>query len=102
MYVCLNVFTPCPGLLYNTSPYKEIDVSSCPKFTAPLVDRSVIAGYSTAISCAVRGNPKVSELYFLQVCVSDVVFWAFDWSSFTTQGIYPSALNYLSFYIFKI
>uniref|UniRef100_A0AAX7TGI3 Myosin binding protein C, fast type a n=1 Tax=Astatotilapia calliptera TaxID=8154 RepID=A0AAX7TGI3_ASTCA len=46
------------GLLYNTSPYKEIDVSSCPKFTAPLVDRSVIAGYSTAISCAVRGNPK--------------------------------------------
>lgn len=100
--VCLNVFTPCPGLLYNPSPYKEIDVSSCPKFTAPLVDRSVIAGYSAAISCAVRGNPKVSELYFLQVCVSDVVFWAFDWSSFTTQGIYPSALNYLSFYIFKI
>uniref|UniRef100_A0A669DHN5 Myosin binding protein Ca n=1 Tax=Oreochromis niloticus TaxID=8128 RepID=A0A669DHN5_ORENI len=57
--VCvLNVFTPCPGLLYNPSPYKEMDVSSCPKFTAPLVDRSVIAGYSAAISCAVRGNPK--------------------------------------------
>uniref|UniRef100_A0AAZ1X6R6 Myosin binding protein C, fast type a n=1 Tax=Oreochromis aureus TaxID=47969 RepID=A0AAZ1X6R6_OREAU len=46
------------GLLYNPSPYKEMDVSSCPKFTAPLVDRSVIAGYSAAISCAVRGNPK--------------------------------------------
>lgn len=79
-----------------------MDVSSCPKFTAPLVDRSVIAGYSAAISCAVRGNPKVSELFFLQVCVSDVVFWAFNWSSFTTQGIYPSALNYLSFYIFNM
>lgn len=79
-----------------------MDVSSCPKFTAPLVDRSVIAGYSAAISCAVRGNPKVSELYFLQVCVSDVIFGAFDWSSFTTQCIYPSALNYLSSYIFKV
>uniref|UniRef100_A0A3Q0T5N9 Myosin binding protein C, fast type a n=1 Tax=Amphilophus citrinellus TaxID=61819 RepID=A0A3Q0T5N9_AMPCI len=46
------------GLLYKPPPYKEKDMSSCPKFTAPLVDRSVIAGYSAAISCAVRGNPK--------------------------------------------
>uniref|UniRef100_A0A8C7XBK9 Myosin-binding protein C, fast-type n=1 Tax=Oryzias sinensis TaxID=183150 RepID=A0A8C7XBK9_9TELE len=34
------------------------DMSSSPKFTAPLLDRSVIAGYTVAISCAVRGNPK--------------------------------------------
>ncbi|XP_041826365.1 myosin binding protein Ca isoform X2 [Melanotaenia boesemani] len=46
------------GLIHNRSPYKEKDMSSSPKFTAPLVDRSVIAGYTTAISCAVRGNPK--------------------------------------------
>lgn len=46
------------GLLYNPPPYEEKDMSSCPKFTAPLVDRSVIAGYSAAISCAVRGNPR--------------------------------------------
>lgn len=41
-------------------PYKEKDMCSSPKFITPLVDRSVIAGYSAAISCAVRGHPKVS------------------------------------------
>uniref|UniRef100_A0A674PAK0 Myosin-binding protein C, fast-type n=1 Tax=Takifugu rubripes TaxID=31033 RepID=A0A674PAK0_TAKRU len=46
------------GLAYNPLPFKEKDVSSSPKFTAPLVDRSVVAGYATAISCAVRGHPK--------------------------------------------
>ncbi|CAF88596.1 unnamed protein product, partial [Tetraodon nigroviridis] len=46
------------GLAYNPLPFKEKDVSCCPKFTAPLVDRSVVAGYPTAISCAVRGHPK--------------------------------------------
>lgn len=34
-------------------------MTSCPKFITPLVDRSVVAGYSAAISCAVRGFPKV-------------------------------------------
>lgn len=34
-------------------------MSSSPKFITPLVDRCVIAGYSAAISCAVRGYPKV-------------------------------------------
>ncbi|XP_036378660.1 myosin binding protein Cb isoform X2 [Megalops cyprinoides] len=46
------------GLEYNPAPYKEKDMQCSPKFTQPLVDRSVIAGYSTAISCAVRGYPK--------------------------------------------
>ncbi|XP_047428657.1 myosin binding protein Ca isoform X4 [Mugil cephalus] len=46
------------GLEHNPSPFKEKDMSHSPKFTAPLVDRSVVAGYTTAISCAVRGNPK--------------------------------------------
>ncbi|XP_068192413.1 myosin binding protein Ca [Antennarius striatus] len=46
------------GLCYNPPPFKEMDINSSPKFTAPLVDRSVIAGYSAAISCAVRGYPK--------------------------------------------
>uniref|UniRef100_A0A672LFK6 Myosin-binding protein C, fast-type-like n=1 Tax=Sinocyclocheilus grahami TaxID=75366 RepID=A0A672LFK6_SINGR len=36
----------------------EKDMCSSPKFITPLVDRSVIAGYSAAISCAVRGHPK--------------------------------------------
>jgi len=34
-------------------------MASSPKFITPLVDRSVVAGYSAAISCAVRGYPKV-------------------------------------------
>ncbi|KAF7658839.1 hypothetical protein LDENG_00006710, partial [Lucifuga dentata] len=46
------------GLVFNPPPYKEKDMSSSPKFTAPLVDRSVVAGYATTISCAVRGHPK--------------------------------------------
>ncbi|KAM8877114.1 myosin-binding protein C, fast-type-like isoform 6-T6 [Synchiropus picturatus] len=46
------------GLVYKPQPFKEKDMSCMPKFTRPLVDRSVVAGYSTAISCAVRGYPK--------------------------------------------
>ncbi|XP_069011837.1 myosin binding protein Cb isoform X2 [Embiotoca jacksoni] len=40
------------------TPFKEKDMACMPKFTQPLVDRSVVAGYSTAISCAVKGFPK--------------------------------------------
>nr|XP_046271400.1 myosin binding protein Ca isoform X3 [Scatophagus argus] len=46
------------GFGYNPPPFKEKDINRSPKFTAPLVDRSVVAGYPTAISCAVRGHPK--------------------------------------------
>ncbi|CAJ1076362.1 myosin binding protein Ca [Xyrichtys novacula] len=46
------------GLAQKNQPFKEKDISCSPKFTAPLVNRSVVAGYTTAISCAVRGHPK--------------------------------------------
>ncbi|KAF7661191.1 hypothetical protein LDENG_00267220 [Lucifuga dentata] len=46
------------GLKLQSNPYKEKDMSCVPRFTQPLVDRSVVAGYSTAISCSVRGFPK--------------------------------------------
>nr|XP_023695617.1 myosin-binding protein C, fast-type-like [Paramormyrops kingsleyae] len=46
------------GLEYNPVSFKEKDMNCSPKFTQPLMDRSVIAGYSTAISCSVRGYPK--------------------------------------------
>ncbi|XP_062264132.1 myosin binding protein Ca [Platichthys flesus] len=46
------------GLNYEPPPFKEKDTTASPKFTAPLVDRCVVAGYATAISCAVRGYPK--------------------------------------------
>uniref|UniRef100_A0A7N8WTT7 Myosin-binding protein C, fast-type n=1 Tax=Mastacembelus armatus TaxID=205130 RepID=A0A7N8WTT7_9TELE len=51
-------FSSCPGLVHKLPPFKEMDINCSPKFTAPLVDRSVVAGYTTAISCAVRGHPK--------------------------------------------
>ncbi|KAF3853504.1 hypothetical protein F7725_014192 [Dissostichus mawsoni] len=41
------------------APYTKKDKSCAPKFTQPLVDRSVVAGYSTAISCSVKGYPKI-------------------------------------------
>ncbi|XP_065820869.1 myosin binding protein Ca isoform X3 [Labrus bergylta] len=46
------------GLDLKAPAFKEKDIKSSPKFTAPLVDRSVVAGYAAAISCAVRGFPK--------------------------------------------
>ncbi|KAM4714969.1 myosin binding protein Cb isoform 2-T2 [Anableps anableps] len=46
------------GLELKQAAYKEKDMACAPKFTQPLVDRSVVAGYSTAISCSVRGFPK--------------------------------------------
>uniref|UniRef100_A0A672JQX3 Myosin-binding protein C, fast-type n=1 Tax=Salarias fasciatus TaxID=181472 RepID=A0A672JQX3_SALFA len=46
------------GLELKANPYKEKDMSCVPKFTQPLLDRSVVAGYSTAISCSVKGYPK--------------------------------------------
>uniref|UniRef100_A0A3Q3G5N3 Myosin-binding protein C, fast-type n=1 Tax=Kryptolebias marmoratus TaxID=37003 RepID=A0A3Q3G5N3_KRYMA len=49
---------PKTGVTLKQNPYKEKDMACAPKFTQPLVDRSVVAGYSTAISCAVRGFPK--------------------------------------------
>ncbi|XP_073686428.1 myosin-binding protein C, fast-type-like isoform X1 [Garra rufa] len=45
-------------LTLKQAPFKEKDMTCAPKFTAPLVDRSVTVGYSMAISCAVRGLPK--------------------------------------------
>ncbi|KAJ8402513.1 hypothetical protein AAFF_G00365960 [Aldrovandia affinis] len=49
---------PKTGLASKISPYQEMDMNRSPRFTQPLIDRSVIAGYSTAISCSVSGTPK--------------------------------------------
>lgn len=50
------------GTTYKPPSYKEHDFSEPPKFTHPLVNRSVIAGYNTTLSCAVRGIPKVQNI----------------------------------------
>ncbi|XP_058237283.1 myosin-binding protein C, cardiac-type [Hemibagrus wyckioides] len=46
------------GIDYKPPSYKDHDFSEAPKFTHPLVNRSVIAGYNATLSCAVRGIPK--------------------------------------------
>lgn len=50
---------PPPGLTFKPFPYKEHDFRTPPKFLTPLPDRVVVAGYSAALNCAVRGHPKV-------------------------------------------
>lgn len=52
------------GIAYKPPSYKEHDFSEAPKFTRPLVNRSVIAGYSTTLSCAVRGIPKPKVTWY--------------------------------------
>lgn len=59
------------GLVLKENQYKEKDMSCVPKFTQPLVDRSVVAGYSTAISCAVKGFPRVSTRTYLEDSVEN-------------------------------
>ncbi|XP_053546731.1 myosin-binding protein C, fast-type isoform X2 [Bombina bombina] len=51
------------GLVYKPFDYKELDTSEAPKFLTPLVDRTVVAGYSTALNCAVRGHPKPKVIW---------------------------------------
>ncbi|XP_069804690.1 myosin-binding protein C, fast-type-like isoform X1 [Dendropsophus ebraccatus] len=46
------------GLVYKPRDYREMDINEAPKFLTPLIDRVVVAGYSTALNCAVRGHPK--------------------------------------------
>ncbi|XP_069766038.1 myosin-binding protein C, fast-type-like [Narcine bancroftii] len=48
---------------YICPDYKEHDFSHAPKFTQPLLNRSVVAGYSTKLSCSVRGYPKPKILW---------------------------------------
>ncbi|XP_041033600.1 myosin-binding protein C, fast-type-like [Carcharodon carcharias] len=44
--------------IYASPPFKEHDFSQAPKFTQPLLDRSIVAGYTAKLSCSVRGSPK--------------------------------------------
>ncbi|KAL2077048.1 hypothetical protein ACEWY4_026552 [Coilia grayii] len=53
-----SAFIQKPGFEYKPPSYKDHDFNEAPKFTHPLVNRSVIAGYNATLSCAVRGIPK--------------------------------------------
>uniref|UniRef100_A0AAZ3SIX0 Myosin binding protein C3 n=1 Tax=Oncorhynchus tshawytscha TaxID=74940 RepID=A0AAZ3SIX0_ONCTS len=52
------------GFEYKPPIYKEHDFSEAPKFTHPLVSRSVIAGYNATLSCSVRGIPKPKVTWY--------------------------------------
>ena len=47
------------GITLKPLEYKEHDFRTAPKVLTPLMDRVVVAGYTAALSCAVRGHPKV-------------------------------------------
>ncbi|KAL2078251.1 hypothetical protein ACEWY4_025936 [Coilia grayii] len=47
-----------PSIGFQAPPYQEMDMNCAPLFTTPLVDRSVIQGYSAAMSCAVKAFPR--------------------------------------------
>ncbi|XP_032120418.1 myosin-binding protein C, fast-type-like [Sapajus apella] len=46
------------GITFKPFEYKEHDFRMPPKFLTPLIDRVIVAGYSAALNCAVRGHPK--------------------------------------------
>uniref|UniRef100_G3SCQ2 Myosin-binding protein C, cardiac-type n=1 Tax=Gorilla gorilla gorilla TaxID=9595 RepID=G3SCQ2_GORGO len=58
------IFIPRPGITYEPPNYKALDFSEAPSFTQPLVNRSVIAGYTAMLCCAVRGSPKPKISWF--------------------------------------
>ncbi|XP_014117964.1 PREDICTED: myosin-binding protein C, fast-type [Pseudopodoces humilis] len=55
---CNTAIIPKAELRLKPPQYQERDFRSAPRFLTPLVDRSAVAGYSTALNCAVRGHPK--------------------------------------------
>lgn len=58
----LMVVFHSPGITLKPLEYKEHDFRTAPKFLTPLMDRVVVAGYTAALNCAVRGHPKVPGL----------------------------------------
>ncbi|XP_038556524.1 myosin-binding protein C, cardiac-type isoform X2 [Micropterus salmoides] len=52
------------GMEYKPPTHKNHDFTEAPKFTHPLVNRSVIAGYNATLSCSVRGIPKPKVTWY--------------------------------------
>ncbi|XP_061444012.1 myosin-binding protein C, fast-type [Rhineura floridana] len=51
------------GMISKQHNYKEHDFNMAPIFLTPLLDRTVVAGYTTALNCAVRGHPKPKVIW---------------------------------------
>ncbi|XP_071773282.1 myosin-binding protein C, cardiac-type [Centroberyx gerrardi] len=59
-----SAFIQKTGIAYKPPSYKEHDFSEAPKFTHPLANRSIIAGYNATLSCSVRGIPKPKVTWY--------------------------------------
>ncbi|KAK2510961.1 hypothetical protein Q9966_016774 [Columba livia] len=63
---------PKAGLTLKPPQFQEHDFRSAPQFLTPLVDRSAVAGYTTALNCAVRGHPKPKVVWLKnQMAIGD-------------------------------
>ncbi|XP_072466524.1 myosin-binding protein C, fast-type [Notamacropus eugenii] len=51
------------GITFKPQEFQPHDFRSAPKFLTPLTDRVVVAGYSAALCCAVRGCPKPKVIW---------------------------------------
>ncbi|XP_038663237.1 myosin-binding protein C, cardiac-type-like isoform X1 [Scyliorhinus canicula] len=58
-----SVYIQKPGTEYKPPSYKQHDFTEPPKFTRPLMNRSVICGYNATLSCALRGSPKPKVIW---------------------------------------
>lgn len=67
--------SPSPGITFKLPEFKEHDFRTPPKFLTPLPDRVVVAGYTAALNCAVRGHPKV-PCARARVCMCVCVIYA--------------------------
>ncbi|KAJ7995011.1 hypothetical protein DPEC_G00255470 [Dallia pectoralis] len=63
-YSADTAFIQKTGVEFTLPVYKELVVTEAPKFTHPLVNRSVIAGYNATLSCSVRGIPKPKVTWY--------------------------------------
>ncbi|XP_074387472.1 myosin-binding protein C, fast-type-like [Zonotrichia albicollis] len=69
---CNTAVIPKAELRLKPPQYQEHDFRSAPQFLTPLVDRSAVAGYSTALNCAVRGHPKPKVVWLKnQMAIGD-------------------------------
>ncbi|CAJ1049770.1 myosin-binding protein C%2C cardiac-type [Xyrichtys novacula] len=59
-----SAFIQKTGIAYKPPNHKDHDFSEAPKFTHPLVNRSVIAGYNATLTCSVRGIPKPKVTWY--------------------------------------
>ncbi|XP_068116780.1 myosin-binding protein C, cardiac-type [Hyperolius riggenbachi] len=72
------------GTEYKPPNYKEPEFGEAPKFTHPLVNRSVVSGYNATLSCSVRGTPRPKITWYKNKMD---LSWEAKFRSFSKQGV---------------